>query len=79
MGLIGKFIPNAHTFYFRVRTPKGYTFDIASVQHENVQDAYSSLAKIYPGARIAAIEETEFDQDGLPVLKPKIRREHASV
>lgn len=79
MGLIGKFsdLPECKTFYFRVRTPKGYTFDTASVQHENIHDAYDSMKKVYPGASIRAIIETEFDNDGLPVLRQKIRKERA--
>lgn len=78
MGLIGKFhdLPGCKTFYFRVRTPKGYTFDTAIVHFNNIHDAHSAVRLAYPGASIRALIEMELDTDGLPVIKPTIKREH---
>ena len=77
MGLNGKFydLPGKKTFYFRVRTPKGYTFDTAVVQHATLDEAHTAMMKVYPGAKLTVIEEREFDPDGLPKLKTTVTRE----
>jgi len=77
MGLNGKFhdLPGKKTFFFRVRTPKGYTFDIAVYQHETLIEAHTALMNIYPGAKLSALDEREFDRDGLPKLKTTVTRE----
>jgi len=71
MGLLDRFhdLPGCKTFYFRVRTPKGYTFDSAIVHHKTLTEAFDALKKIYPATTITVLEEKEFDADGLPSLK----------
>jgi len=77
MGLIGRFqdLPGKKTFFFRVRTPKGYTFDTAVYQYVTLHEAHSALMKVYPAATLTVLDEREFDPDGLPKLKTTVTRD----
>ena len=64
-------LPGCKTFFFRVRfiNKKGtHTFDTAIVHYRTLNDAYVAVKRCYPGAEISAIQENEFDADGLPKL-----------
>lgn len=65
--------PGKLAFYFRVRArcPDGSfrSFDCAEIDFATVQEAYHALASFYIGAKITALNETEFDLDGLPKLR----------
>lgn len=66
MGLLGApFKPSGPVFYFRV-SDGARSFETALTGHPNVHDAYDALRKIYPGRQIAAVNPTEFAEDGLP-------------
>ena len=71
MGLLNRFhdLPGCKTFFFRVRTPKGYTFDTAVYQLATLSEAHTVMTKVYPGAKLTVLEEREFDPDGLPTMK----------
>jgi hypothetical protein len=77
MGLIDRFqdLPGKKTFFFRVRTPKGYTFDSAQPNYATLTEAHAAMMRAYPGAKLSVLEEREFDPDGLPKLKTTVTRE----
>lgn len=62
-------------FYFRVRgfrqdePGRPFSFDTAVINHPSMQSAFAALTLCYPGTRIAAIQETEFSDDGLPAVR----------
>lgn len=67
--------PGCEMFFFRVRTPKSYTFDMAILDRATLTEAFQYARDMYPGANISVLRETEFAEDGLPLIRPTVRKE----
>lgn len=65
-------LPGCTKFFFRVRqrNDRGEcrTFDTCVYSRPTLAAAFHSLSICYPGAEISALQETDFDTDGLPKL-----------
>jgi len=66
MGLRGgPFKPDGPVFYFRVGIG-GRSFETAVIDQKTINDAYDALRRVYPGHQVAAVNPTDFAEDGLP-------------